>query len=82
MTNKKRELIEILLYNVKPEDWPEGAVYAAQDKDTLTCGKHVLMFYSELEIPHVNVGRGGFAGAKVGHEIKLPELCKYWAKLS
>lgn len=33
MTNKKRELIEILLDNVKPEDWPESLPYAAQDKD-------------------------------------------------
>jgi len=33
MTKKKRELIEILLDNVKPEDWPESLPYAAQDKD-------------------------------------------------
>ena len=32
MTKKKRELIEILLDNVKPEDWPEHLPYAAQDK--------------------------------------------------
>ena len=32
MTKKKRELIEILLNNVKPEDWPEHLPYAAQDK--------------------------------------------------
>ena len=32
MTKKKRELIEILLDNVKPEDWPESLLYAAQDK--------------------------------------------------
>ena len=32
MTKKKRELIEILLDNVKPEDWPENLPYAAQDK--------------------------------------------------
>ena len=32
MTKKKRELIEILLDNVKPEDWPESLPYAAQDK--------------------------------------------------
>ena len=31
MTKKKRELIEILLDNVKPEDWPEHLPYAAQD---------------------------------------------------
>jgi phenylpyruvate tautomerase PptA (4-oxalocrotonate tautomerase family) len=39
MTKKKRELIEILLDNVKPQDWPENAVYAAQDKETFTWGK-------------------------------------------
>ena len=31
MTKKKRELIEILLDNVNPEDWPESLQYAAQD---------------------------------------------------
>ena len=33
MTKKKRELIEILLDNVKPEDWPENLPFAAQNKD-------------------------------------------------
>lgn len=32
MTNKERELIEILLDNITPDDWPEGLPYAAQDK--------------------------------------------------
>ena len=32
MTKKKRELIEILLDNVKPEDWPKNLPYAAQNK--------------------------------------------------
>lgn len=80
MTKKKRELIEILLDNVKPEDWPEKAVYAAQDKETLTWGKWVLMFYSDFEIPHVNFGGKSFVGEKVGREIKLPELCENWNK--
>ena len=80
MTKKKRELIEILLDNVKPEDWPKNAVYAAQDKETLTWGKWVLMFYSDFEIPHVNVGGERFVGEKVGREIKLPELCENWNK--
>ena len=30
MTKKKRELIEILLDNITPDDWPEGLPYAAQ----------------------------------------------------
>ena len=80
MTKKKRELIEILLDNIKPEDWPEKAVYAAQDKETFTWGKWVLMFYSDFEIPHVNFGRESFVGEKVGREIKLPELCENWSK--
>ena len=42
MTKKKRELIEILLDNVKPEDWPENLLYAAQDKLTLR-----VFFYSK-----------------------------------
>ena len=32
MTNEKRELIEILLDNVKPEDWPDNLPYAAQEE--------------------------------------------------
>ena len=80
MTKKKRELIEILLDNVNPEDWPKKAVYAAQDKETLTWGKWVLMFYSDFEIPHVNVGGESFVGEKVGREIKLPVLCENWNK--
>ena len=32
MTKKKRELIEILLDNVRPEDWPENRPFAAQDE--------------------------------------------------
>ena len=31
MTKKKRELIEILLDNIRPVDWPAKAKYAAQD---------------------------------------------------
>ena len=48
MKKKKRELIEILLDNITPDDWPEGAVYAAQDKETFTWGKQVLMFYNKV----------------------------------
>ena len=80
MKKKKRELIEILLDNVKPEDWPDCAVYAAQDKETLAWGKRVLMFYSDREVPYVHTGVKYFYGKKVGREIKLPELCKHWNK--
>ena len=80
MTKKKRELIDIILDNIKPEDWPDCAVYAAQDKETLAWGKRVLMFYSDREVPYVNTGGKYFCGKKVGREIKLPEICKHWSK--
>ena len=37
MTKKKRELIEILLDNVKPEDWPENLPYAVYGNKTCNC---------------------------------------------
>ena len=80
MTKKKRELIEILLDNVKPEDWPKKAVYAAQDKETYTWGKNALMFYTDCEVPHVSEGGKSFAGEKIGKEIILTELCRNWNK--
>ena len=46
MTKKKRELIEILLDNVKPEDWPENLPYAAQDKDC--CALWFYVSYPKL----------------------------------
>ena len=42
MKKKKRELIDILLDNITPDDWPEGLPYAAQDKLTLR-----VFFYSK-----------------------------------
>lgn len=80
MTKKKRELIEILLDNVKPEDWPEKAVYAAQDKYTSNWGKRVLMFYTDHEVPHVEDNKDHFCGEKIGKTITLNELCKHWNK--
>ena len=65
MTKKKRELIEILLDNITPDDWPEKAVYAAQDKETLAWGKRVLMFYSDREVPYVNTGENIFVVKKL-----------------
>ena len=76
MTKKKRELIEILLDNVKPEDWPEIFPYAAQDK---SCS----MVYVYANIPYISsiygdrweCGEFSFNG----NNIQV-ELCKFWNK--
>lgn len=81
MTKKKRELIDLMFDSgVTPETWPKKAVYAAQDKDTLTWGKNALMFYTDYKVPHVNEGRNSFEGEKIGNKIELPELCRKWNK--
>jgi hypothetical protein len=64
-----------LLDNITPEDWPEKAVYAAQDKETLAWCKRVLMFYSDRVVPYVNTGGKYFSGKKVGEGININELC-------
>ena len=38
MKKKKRELIEILLDNITPDDWPVEAKFAAQDKESPAWG--------------------------------------------
>lgn len=76
MTKKKRELIEILLDNVKPEDWPEIFPYAAQDK---SCS----MVYVYANIPYISsiygdrweCGEFSFNGINI-----QVELCKFWNK--
>ena len=80
MTKKKRELIEILLDNITPDDWPVEAKFAAQDKKTLTWGKNKLMFYKQDEPPFVKTGATIFSGSAIGDDIELPELCKHWSK--
>ena len=81
MSKKKRELIEILLDNIRPVDWPAKAKYAAQDKDTLFWGKNKLMFYKQDDPPFVKVGATRFSGNMYGdYAIALPELCKNWSK--
>ena len=81
MTKKKRELIEILLDNITPDDWPVEAKFAAQDKETLAWGKNKLMFYKQDEPPFVKTGATYFSG-KMNNDniIQLPELCKHWSK--
>ena len=81
MTKKKRELIEILLDNITPDDWPEDAKFAAQDKETLTWGKNKLMFYKQDEPPFVKTGAAYFSGELNNvNIIQLPELCEHWSK--
>ena len=81
MTKKKRELIEILLDNITPDDWPVEAKWAAQDKETLAWGKNKLMFYKQDEPPFVKTGATYFSG-KLNNDniIRLPELCEHWSK--
>ena len=81
MTNKKRELIEILLDNITPDDWPVEAKWAAQDKETMTWGKNKLMFYKQDDPPFAGTGSTRFSGnMNWDNVIQLPELCKKWSK--
>ncbi len=80
MTKKKRELIEIMLDNITPDDWPVEAKFAAQDKKSLAWGKNKLMFYKQDEPPFVKTGETLFSGNASGDKIALPELCEHWSK--
>ena len=81
MSKKKRELIEILLDNITPDDWPEDAKFAAQDKESQTWGENKLMFYKQDEPPFAGIGSTRFSGNMKGDIfIQLPELCKHWNK--
>ena len=81
MTKKKRELIEILLDNITPDDWPVEAKWAAQDKETMTWGKNKLMFYNQDKPPFAGTGSTRFSGSmNWDNVIQLPELCKKWNK--
>ena len=76
MTKKKRELIEILLDNVKPEDWPESLPYAAQDKDCCA-----IWFYKKQ--PELAYGFDDmFSVMKYCKRFHSNprELCEHWNK--
>lgn len=73
MTKKKRELIEILLDNVKLEDWPENLPYAAQDKSTLR-----VFFYSQE--PKKSGDIYWHYSGEAYHSFWHCELCKHWNK--
>lgn len=76
MTKKKRELIEILLDNVNPEDWPERFHYAAQDKTN-----SMIYIYSNIpDISSIHDGKwhcSAFSFKSIDIQV---ELCKLWNK--
>lgn len=76
MTKKKRELIEILLDNVKPEDWPDNFPYAAQDK----CGASVYVYNGIPDISSIYNGVW-VCGSLDCVCITIPDVtCKHWNK--
>ena len=76
MTKKKRELIEILLYNVKPEDWPEHLPYAAQDK----CDSAIYVYSGIPDITSIYNGCW-HPGSLDCEFIKTVDVtCKFWNK--
>ena len=76
MTKKKRELIDILLDNVKHEDWPESLPYVAQDKDCCA-----IWFYGSY--PKLADGfndRFNMDGCCKCFSYHPRELCSRWNK--
>ena len=73
MTKKKRELIEILLENITPEDWPEGFPFAAQDSNNPN-----VYFYSHK--PKANSIGWLVATGYCKKTNIITELCKNWNK--
>ena len=76
MTKKKRELIEILLDNVKPEDWPESLPYAAQDKSS----GDVWDYSSLPEISGLIYGQYLSDGNDAGCILEKAIICRNWNK--
>ena len=76
MTKKKRELIDILLDNVKPEDWPESLPYAAQDK----CDSAVYVYSGIPDITSIYNGcwHPGLLDCEFIKNVDV--LCKFWNK--
>ena len=76
MTKKKRELIDILLDNVKPEDWPDSLPYAAQDKIN-----GVVWAYSSLpEIRGLFYGQYSSDGNDAKRICEQVVICRRWNK--
>jgi len=82
MTKKKRELIDILLDNVKPEDWPENLPYAAQDVKSMNVDYPIYAYKQEpvnsSAFPEMWNQSGYSATVKIGSTPK--ELCNHWSK--
>lgn len=82
MTKKKRELIDILLDNVNPEDWPENLPYAAQDIKSMNVDYPIYAYKQEpvnnSKFPEMWNQSGYSAAVKIGATPK--ELCNHWNK--
>jgi len=82
MTKKKRELIEILLDNVKPEDWPEHLPYAAQDIKSMNVDYPIYAYKQEpansSAFPEMWNQVGYSTAVKIG--VTPKEICKHWNK--
>jgi len=76
MTKKKRELIEILLDNVKPEDWPEYLPYAAQDK----CDSAVYVYSGIPDITSIYNGCWHPGSLDCEFIKTVDVICKFWNK--
>ena len=77
MTKKKRELIEILLDNVKPEDWPEHLPYAAQDK----CDSAIYVYSGIPDITSIYNGCWHPGSLDCEFIKTVDVLCKFWSKI-
>ena len=76
MTKKKRELIEILLDNITPDDWPESLPYAAQDK----CDSAVYVYSGSPYITSIYNGCW-YPGWLDCEFIKTVDvICMFWNK--
>ena len=82
MTKKKRELIEILLDNIKPEDWPENLPYAAQDIKSMNVDYPIYAYQYEpvnsSAFPEMWDQSGYSTAVKIVATPK--ELCEHWNK--
>ena len=76
MTNKKRELIEILLDNVKPEDWPENRPFAAQDE----CDAAVYVYSVMPDISSVYNNMWSDGAIDCECIAIADDICEYWNK--
>ena len=82
MTKKKRELIEILLDNVKPQAWPESLPYAAQDIKSL--GVDFPIYAYQLEPVNSDIFPEMWKQIEYSNAVTIgitpKDLCKRWNK--